>query len=58
MELRREITAFLRRSGMAPTRFGRLVMRDPGFYSRLVDCQPRKVTIQKVRKFIAEWRPA
>lgn len=54
MSLLREIEPFLRRSGMAPTRFGRDAVNDPRFVFDLRrGREPRGDTELRVRQFIA-----
>jgi hypothetical protein len=53
------IEAYLRRTRMAPTRFGREAMGDPNFVgSLLVGRKPRPRTVDRVVAFIeAQGRP-
>lgn len=49
-QFRRDVEAFLTRTGMAPSRFGRDLLNDPGFVYRLrngSECRPS--TIDRVR---------
>jgi len=49
----RKIEAFLRRTGMPATRFGRLAARDPRFVSDLRNGrEPRSRTEQRVEHFM------
>lgn len=51
-----EIDAFLERTGMAPTAFGRLACNDASFVEDLHGGrEPRLSTIEKVRRFMAEF---
>jgi hypothetical protein len=53
MTLLREIEPFLRRSGMAPTRFGREAVGDPRFVFDLRrGREPRGETERRVRHFL------
>ena len=55
MELLYEINAFLRRTQMPATKFGRLAVRDPRLVGDLRrGRQPGKRVAAKVRGFIAE----
>ncbi len=56
MTLHTEVHAFLKRSGMKPSRFGRKVLNDPSFVLRLKpDKDPLPATVAKVRRFIEAW---
>lgn len=49
-----KINAYLRRHGMAPARFGRVVLGDPSFVFRLRSGRtPRATTIARVEAFLA-----
>ena len=55
-----EVEKFLRRSGMSPTKFGRVAVNDPRFVLDLrMGREPRSRTAQRVISFIAaqEHRP-
>lgn len=55
-----EIKAFLAKSGMTPTLFGRRCMRDPSFVLEMISGERSRVratTAEKVRAYIAEWKP-
>ena len=53
MELRRAVEAFLRRSGMPPSRFGREAVGDPCFVADLRSGrEPRATTTRRVRTYI------
>jgi hypothetical protein len=55
IELLTDIAVFRERSGMDRTTFGLKAMNDPSFISRLeLGRNPRFVTIEKVREFIAK----
>lgn len=50
-----EIEAFLSRSEMSPTAFGRSAVRDPSFVFKLRDGrEPRRKTREKAMTFLAE----
>lgn len=52
-QFRRDVEAYLSETGMAPSRFGRNILNDPGFVYRLRnggECRPS--TIDKIRKEI------
>lgn len=54
MNLLAEINAFLRKSHMPETRFGREAMKDPAFVHRLrLGTEPRAATVARVRAFIS-----
>ena len=53
MHLLREVERFLRRGGVAPTRFGREVVGDPRFVFDLRNGRdPRPRTVEKVRAYL------
>ena len=53
MHLLREVEKFLRRSNIAPTRFGREAMGDPRFVFDLRNGRdPRPETINRVRAYL------
>lgn len=53
MHLLREVEKFLRRSDIAPTHFGRSVMRDPRFVFDLRKGRdPRPETVARVRAYL------
>ena len=53
MHLLREVEKFLRRSNIAPTRFGRDAMGDPRFVFDLRNGRdPRPETINRVRAYL------
>lgn len=56
--VKNEIRAFLRRTGMPKTKFGRLVMKDPAFVDRLYreEYTPRPGTVEKLKSFIKEYQ--
>ncbi len=55
MDIRLKIDRFLRRSGMAPTRFGRLAANDPRLVRDLRHGrEPGAAMIARIEKFIAE----
>jgi hypothetical protein len=57
-DLRREVAAFLKRSGLSESRFGRAAANDPCFVARLRAAERvRPQTVERVRAFIADWRP-
>ena len=52
----RQIEVFLRETGMAWTRFGRLATHDPRFVQDLRNGRnPRPATASRVRQFIASY---
>lgn len=52
-----QIEGHLRRTRMAPTRFGRDAMGDPKFVLQLRDGrEPRKKTIERVMRYLDEHR--
>jgi hypothetical protein len=52
----RKIEVFLRRTGMAATRFGRLAARDPRFVFDLRDGrEPRARTERRIEHFMNEY---
>lgn len=54
-----EIETFLRQTGMAPTRFGLIVMSDKSFVWRLragTECE--SPTVDRVRSYIQQNKPA
>lgn len=54
MHLGREIEGFLRRTGMPPTKFGRLAVNDPRFVLDVrMGREPRSHTTRRVIAFIA-----
>ena len=56
--LEREITAFLDRTGMAVTTFGRRAVNDPRLVLDLRNGrEPGQRTVARVRTFIADHRP-
>jgi len=58
VHLQCEVEKFLRRSGMAPTRFGRLAMSDPRFVGGLRSGrEPRDATVKRVMAFIKAQDP-
>lgn len=60
IKLRRRVDLFLRRSGMSPTRFGRLALRDPRFvYDLRAGRKPRRRTVARVVAWLeaAEKKP-
>ena len=53
----RKIEVFLRRTGMAAARFGRLAARDPRFVFDLRDGrEPRARTERRIEHFMNEYR--
>lgn len=53
----RKIEVFLRRTGMPPTRFGRLATRDPRFVTDLRNGRsPRPCMERKVEHFMNKYR--
>ena len=55
MHLLREIEKFIRRSEIAPTRFGRDVVGDPRFVFDLRrGREPRPATVARVRAYLEE----
>lgn len=57
MHLLREVEKFLRRSDIAPTRFGREVVGDPRFVFDLrKGREPRPSTERRVRQFLESGR--
>jgi hypothetical protein len=57
MHLLSTIERYLRRSGVAPCRFGRDAMGDPGFVASLRrGREPRPATVRKVAAYLAEIR--
>ena len=53
----RKIEVFLRRTGMKPTRFGRLATQDPRFVLDLRNGRtPRPATEQRVEHFMNKYR--
>jgi 2,4-dienoyl-CoA reductase-like NADH-dependent reductase (Old Yellow Enzyme family) len=55
MHLLRQVEVYLRRSGMAPTRFGREVVRDPRFVFDLRQGrEPRAPTVRRVTDFLEQ----
>ena len=53
IKLRRRIDLYLRRTGMSPTRFGRLALRDPRFvYDLREGRQPRPPTVARVKRWL------
>lgn len=53
MNIRREIELFLKRSGMRPTRFGRLAARDPRLvFDIRMGREMRAPLIQRIQTFI------
>jgi hypothetical protein len=54
----RKINLFLRETGMAETRFGRLVAKDPRLVRDLANGrEPRAALVAKIDAFIAGYRP-
>lgn len=54
MNIRREIELFLKRTGMRPTRFGRLAVRDPRLVFDLRNGRElRARMVRRLRDFIA-----
>lgn len=54
-QLLADIEAFLTRTGMDPSRFGRDAMNDPAFVPRLRDgADVRARTVDRIRKFMSE----
>ena len=52
-----EVASFLTTSRMAPSRFGRDALGDPGFVAELRKGRcPNLRTIERARAFIATWR--
>ena len=57
-ELLAEIDAFLERHGIAPTRFGKDVLRDPSFVMRLrLGNHARSDTIDRVKNYMRHYKP-
>lgn len=55
MDMLPEIEAYLERSRIAPSRFGRTVVGDPRFVEDLrAGRRPRRKTMEKVRLYLAE----
>ena len=54
-----DVEGFLDRNGMTPTRFGVLSLNDKAFVFRLREdrSSPTLATVQKVRDFMATWKP-
>lgn len=54
MYLHREVEAYLRKSGMPPSAFGRAALNDPGFvYDLRAGRTLRKATAQRVRAYLS-----
>jgi hypothetical protein len=54
-----EVEAFLKAARLAPSRFGRDALGDPGFVAELRQGRcPNLRTIERARAFIARWRAA
>lgn len=54
-----EVASFLKTSRMAPSRFGRDALGDPGFVAELRRGRcPNLRTIERARAFIQSWRAA
>jgi hypothetical protein len=54
--LRQEVNAFLRKTGMAPSRLGREAVNDPAFVNRLNHgSEPRRETAIRVRHFMSAY---
>lgn len=57
MHLLRDVEKFLRQTDIAPTRFGRDVVRDPRFVFDLRNGRdPRPATIARVRAYLEAWQ--
>jgi hypothetical protein len=57
MDMLPEIEAYLARSKIAPSRFGRTVVGDPRFVEDLrAGRRPRRKTLEKVRLYLSEAR--
>jgi hypothetical protein len=55
MELLQEIESYLKRSGIAASKFGRLAVGDPRFVDDLRGGRhPRRRTLERVSSFLAE----
>jgi len=55
MHLLTTIERYLRKTGIAPTRFGRDAVGDPQFVSDLRNGrEPRETTVQRVTNYLAE----
>lgn len=58
MSLLIKITRFCRATRMPPTKFGRLAVNDPRLVHDLrLGRQPRRKTVERVERFMAEVRP-
>jgi len=57
-QLLKDILAFLERTGMSPTSLGQEALNDRGFMTRLQSgTDIRLGTVDRVRKFMADWKP-
>jgi len=57
MDLLEEVTSFINRTGMAPTRFGRSAVNDPHLVRKLQDdANITTRTIKRVRAFMASYQ--
>ena len=58
MALIDEIEAFLERTKMSATAFGKIALNDPPFVQQVRDGRDVKwSTVEKVRAFMADWQP-
>jgi hypothetical protein len=57
-QFRLRVAAHLKRTGEAPSRFGRRVLNDPTWVYRLLDdgLEPKEATRTRVLKAISEWK--
>lgn len=57
-DFRARVEAFLARTAMSDSRFGRLACNDPAFVGELrTGREPRLSTIATVERFMATWQP-